>query len=193
MSRRDDDWISRRDALKVAAGVAVLPSLLRAGASAEAALAQAAAASFAPRFFTADELAMVDELAELIIPADDHSPGARAAKVAGYIDGRLANAFLPTEADVQQRWRTGLARVDELSREMNGTAFMASTPDQRAAVLTRMAGNEASPTAPEELFFRDLKGETVRGYYTSKVGIHDEMEYKGNTMLAEFAGDEPTD
>ena len=37
----------------------------------------------------------------------------------------------------------------------------------------------------------ELKSWTVRGYYTSKVGIHDEMEYKGNTMLAEFAGTDP--
>jgi hypothetical protein len=54
-----------------------------------------------------------------------------------------------------------------------------------------MAANEDEPTAPEGVFFRTLKGQTVRGYYTSKIGIHDEMEYKGNTLLAEFVGEVP--
>src|SRR5207249_9801174 len=44
------------------------------------------------KFLTAAEYALLDELTELIIPADDHSPGARAAAVAAYIDGRLAES-----------------------------------------------------------------------------------------------------
>lgn len=32
-------------------------------------------------------------LSELIIPTDEHSPGARAAKVAEYIDRRPADSF----------------------------------------------------------------------------------------------------
>jgi hypothetical protein len=45
---------------------------------------------------------------------------------------------------------------------------------------------------PEIQFFHELKRWTVRGYYTSKIGIHDELEYKGNRVLTEFVGcDEP--
>jgi hypothetical protein len=29
---------------------------------------------------------------------------------------------------------------------------------------------------------------TIDGYYTSKIGIHQELEYQGNTALAEFEG-----
>ena len=36
---------------------------------------------------------MLDELTEIIIPTDSHSPGAKAAKVAVYIDKSLAEAF----------------------------------------------------------------------------------------------------
>jgi len=28
----------------------------------------------------------------------------------------------------------------------------------------------------------------VRAYYSSKIGIHQEMEYKGNVLLNEFVG-----
>jgi hypothetical protein len=190
VKREDRAGLTRRDALKIAAGAAFsLPALFT--RAAEAAPATAAPAS-APRFFTKDEFALLDELTETIIPADGHSPGARAAKVAGYIDGRLAEAYLPAEADVQQRWRDGLRRVDALSREMNGEAFLAASPEKRVAVLTRMAANEKEPKTEEEKFFRELKGTTIHGYYTSEIGIHQEMEYKGNTLQQEYAGEEPT-
>jgi len=189
VKREDQAGLTRRDALKIAAGAALSVPVLFTRA-----MAAPAASAPAPRFFTREEFALLDELAETIIPADSHSPGARAAKVAAYIDGRLAEAYLPVEADVQQRWRDGLRRVDAFSQEMNGTTFMVASPEKRVAVLTRMAGNEKAkePTADEK-FFRELKGTTVHGYYTSEIGIHQEMEYKGNTLQQEYAGEEPTD
>jgi hypothetical protein len=191
VKREDQAGLTRRDALKIAAGAALsVPALFT---RAMAAPATAPAAAAAPRFFTKEEFALLDELTETIIPADSHSPGARAAKVAGYIDGRLAEAYLPVEADVQQRWRDGLRRVDTLSQEMNGAAFLAASPEKRVAVLTRMAANEKDPQTAEEKFFRELKATTIHGYYTSEIGIHQEMEYKGNTLQQEYAGEEPSD
>jgi len=190
VKREDPDGLTRRTALKIAAGAAfALPALF----TREAAAAAAAPAVSAPRFLTRDELAILDELTEIIIPTDAHSPGARAAKVAAYIDGSLARAFLPVEQDVQERWRDGLRRVDALSKELNGAALLSAAPAQRVAVLTRIAANEKDPQTDDEKFFRELKAVTIRVYYTSEIGIHQEMEYKGNTMLQEFAGEEPAD
>jgi len=192
VKRADPDGLTRRDALKIAAGALSLPALFTRAAAAAPATAAPAAAS-APRFFTKDEYALLDEMTELIIPADGHSPGARAARVAAYVDGRLAEAFVPAEADVQQRWRDGLRRVNALSQEMNGKAFRAASPEQRVGVLTRLSANEKDePKSTDDKFWRELKGATVHGYYTSEIGIHQEMEYKGNTMQQEYAGEEPT-
>ena len=128
---------------------------------------------------------MVDELSELVIPTDDHSPGARAAQVAACIDSRLAEAW-----DEQDRtgWREGLKRIEQLSRESTGMSFVQSSADQRLAVLTRIAQNEKQPKLPEERFFAQLKSRVVHAYYTSEIGIKQELEYKGNSYLAEFAG-----
>jgi hypothetical protein len=41
---------------------------------------------------------------------------------------------------------------------------------------------------PRERFFVAAKHATIHGYYTSEIGIHKELRYKGNTLLAEFAG-----
>ena len=171
----DQETISRRELIQLTAGAAV------AGATASAGLANEPAL----RFFSKDEFAMVDELSELIIPADEHSPGARAAQVAVYIDGRLAEAF---EDGPKRRWHEELARINSLSQEMHGQPFMHATPEQRQALLTRIAKNEEKPETPEEHFFQELKARTARAYYTSKIGIHQEMEYKGNVLLQDFVG-----
>ena len=51
-----------------------------------------------------------------------------------------------------------------------------------------MAQNEGKPQKPEERFFAELKARVVHAYYTSEIGIKQEMEYKGNSYLPEFAG-----
>jgi hypothetical protein len=41
---------------------------------------------------------------------------------------------------------------------------------------------------PLQEFFANTKQATIHGYYTSEIGIHKELRYKGNTLLAEFVG-----
>jgi hypothetical protein len=176
--------LSRREMIAATAAAVVTPLLpVAVGTPPTAKLRPAG-------FLTPAEFALLDELTDLIIPTDDHSPGARAAGVAGYIDGRLAESLEP---DWQARWRSGLQAVDGLSRELNGKAFLEAAPDQRIAVLTRMAAGESDPRTAAEQFFRDLKWWTVRGYYTSKIGIHMDQEYKGNVyQQGDYAGFDAT-
>src|SRR5713101_8303710 len=114
----DQDHPTRRELIQLTAAAAVAGAAIPSGLANEP----------APKFFTKDEFAMVDQLSELIIPTDDHSPGARAAQVAAYIDGRLAESF---DEGPKKRWREGLARINSLSREMHGHPFMEATPEQR--------------------------------------------------------------
>jgi len=165
---------SRRDALKIAA---VMPL---AGLHAE----QPGAAP-APKFFTAEEFRLVDELSEMIIPADAHSPGARGAKVTEYIDRRLAESFEP---EPQQLWRDGLRHIEERCQLKHGIRFSSATSAQRVELLTEIVSDDDEPKTPEGRFFQELKRRTVHAYYTSDIGIHQEMEYKGNTYLEEFVG-----
>ncbi len=133
------DDLKRRELLKFTAGTVI---------AARFAIAQQ------HKFFTADEFAMVDELTEILIPADSNSGGAKAAKVAEYLDAMLAEAF---EDEERTKMRAGLAVVNRVSQELNQANFLQSTPKQREAVVLRMAVNEKNPKAPEELFFRDAQ------------------------------------
>lgn len=170
----DQDQLTRRELIQVTAA-----------AVAASAGAQRGLASERAKFFSSEEFAMVDELAELIIPTDDHSPGARAAGVAAYLDARLAESL---DEESKKRWHEGLKRIDALSHEMHGKRFLDATPGERVAVLSRIAANERNPQTAEDHFFLELKFKTADAYYSSKIGIHQEMEYKGNVLLPEFAG-----
>lgn len=143
-----------------------------------------------PKFFTPAEFALVDEMSDMIIPTDAQSGGARAAGVAAYIDGRLAEAFEKKDSD---QWRAGITAVETLSQEMHGKTFMAGTAEQRVALLTRIAAAESDPKTDAEKFFRTIKSATIRAYYTSKIGIHDDQRYKGNVIQpGEYAGYDAT-
>jgi hypothetical protein len=174
--------ISRRDMIQAtAAGVAAAAALP---------LVKLPVAPPKPKFFTLAEFALVDEVSDMIIPTDPQSAGARAAGVAVFIDGRLAESF---EKEQPERWRAGIKAVEALSREMHGKRFMESTPEQRLALLTRIAAAESDPKSDAEKFFKEIKGGTVRAYYTSKIGIHDDQQYKGNVIQpGEYAGFDAT-
>lgn len=187
------DSVTRREVLQLAAAALVaapaLPGTLAGSPPAATPLPRATQA--APRFFTAAEFRLVDELSEMIIPTDAQSSGARAAQVAGYIDARLAET---TEPAWQATWREGLKLVDAMANEMHGKTFMEATPEQRLATLTRLAANETAPKTPGDRFFRELKFRVVRGYYSSKIGIHVDQTYKGNVIQpGEYAGIDAND
>jgi Gluconate 2-dehydrogenase subunit 3 len=154
---------NRREILKFAGG-------------AFACLQLPAAEPGAPLFFTAEEFALLDKLTELIIPTDDHSPGAHQAGVAAYIDRTVAEAYVPDE---KTSWRRGLAEIQRILKESG---------DQLAAVLTKLAKNEKNPQTEGEKFFTQLKETTAFAYYSSSLGIHQEMGYLGNVLLPEFRG-----
>jgi hypothetical protein len=179
--------LSRRDAIKklsVGVGtVALWPCLSENGAAAFARI-QSTGQPPKPVFLTAAQYATVDVIAETIIPADDHSPGARAARVADYIDLLLSES----SPDVQKAWLTGLADLDGLARTRGGRPFAEIGPDQALALLTDLSRQEEKPTNTLEQFFKDAKDAAISGYYTSEIGIQKELQYQGNRFLTEFVG-----
>jgi hypothetical protein len=186
--------VTRREAIKtIGVGVGVIATLPVLGNSQELAShdhsnhsAQATAPAKAQplKFFTEEENKTVIEMSERIIPADDHSPGARAARVNEYIDLVISESPESTK----QTWREGLSALGKMSRDKFGKTFADASADQQIALLTEISKNERSPQTVEERFFRTIKYATIDGYYTSEIGIKKELQYKGNSFLKEFTG-----
>lgn len=163
--------MKRRTVLKIVALGAIVPTEWHTGEENEA-LAWAAG-DYRLRFFTAEEASLTDKLMEMIIPADKHSPGAHAAEVSLFADLMVATS----SDDVKAEWRKGL-------RSMQAEAAGSSL----AEALAKVAKHEGHPQTELERFFTTLKEMTVNGYYTSAIGIHQDLRYQGNTYLPSFPG-----
>jgi Gluconate 2-dehydrogenase subunit 3 len=140
--------------------------------------------NYQPRFFSHQEYGTIDALTDIIIPADDQSPGAHAAGVRFYIDSVLHYAGL----EPRKLWRSGLATLDESARARFGKGFTACSPDEKEQLVAMIARNEKAPSTELEHFFRLLKEMTVEAYVLSEAGMTQYLGYKGNTAILEFRG-----
>jgi gluconate 2-dehydrogenase gamma chain len=174
--------VKRRTALQVITA-AVAAEQLGAAQHHLITLAQAPVA-YTLKFFSPADNELLQRLTEMIIPADDHSPGAREAKVSLFIDLIVAHSI----KNVQEQWSSGLKLVETEAQKTSGKSFLKCSPAEQDQIMAVMAASEAEPKTDLELFFARLKLATVDGYYTSEIGIHRELNYKGNAVLAEFPG-----
>jgi hypothetical protein len=181
--------IDRRQALHVLAGTVAasvtLPASSEGASERHSALEDRVAETAThPRFFSRDELQLIDVLSEIIIPADSHSPGAHAAQVAAFIDELISQSSEKTK----QLWRTGVAEIESLAKSRYRRIFLACSIAEQVEIVRLISQNEGSPENLQEKFFADLKRATVDGYYRSAIGIHKDLRYQGNQYRLAFAG-----
>jgi len=136
------------------------------------------------RFFNPQEMETIAAISDLIVPTDEHSPGARAAGVSAFIDLMVNES----SNEIKTLWRDGLAAVDRMSELQFSAAFIRAGHEQQISLLKTISRNERRPKTIEERFFVAIKSLTVDAYYTSAIGIHQDLRYKGNAVLKEFVG-----
>jgi len=145
-------------------------------------------APYKPLFFKPDEFKTVECLTELIIPSDG-TPGAKEAQVAQFIDFFVFSAaeFQP---EMQKEWIDGLRQLDALSRDKYARSFADASPQNQEALLMEISLPERTPGTehPAFGFYSLVKGMTVDGFYSSRVGLIDVLGYKGLAVLSEFPG-----
>jgi gluconate 2-dehydrogenase gamma chain len=139
---------------------------------------------YKPKALTAHEYATVQRLGDLIIPADEHSPGFVAANGAEFID------FLCGAADeMKDIWTGGILWIDEQTkRRSDGKVFVDAAPAQQTALLDLIAWRKnASPELnPGIQFFAFCRRLVADAYYTSPIGFK-EVGYMGNGAMSQFS------
>jgi hypothetical protein len=155
------------------------------GQSAEhhhAASAAVNTAGWKSAFFTDTDLKTLSRIADLIIPETD-TPGATGAGVPEYIDYVVAR-----NGWQQSLMADGLRWLDEASQQTSGKKFMALTEGQQLAMLEPLCeeADKNQANARNVQFFALVKALTIDGYYTSRVGLIEELGYKGNTAMPGF-------
>ena len=189
LKRGGENKISRRRVLSVISGsVCAAIELPRTGHAAAVLSSPFAipqhTSGTSTAIFAQPQMETIATLCELIIPADQHSPGARAARVDQYID----DIVRVSDAATQKQWIEGLAALDALAKRQYSAVFTACHPDHQAQLLETLSKGEDNPSTPEERFFETVKLATIAGYYNSDIGIHQDLQYQGNTFVLEFPG-----
>jgi hypothetical protein len=190
------DGLNRRQALQALASGAIgavtsatwvesLSALARQQAHAHAADSVIALQEWTPRVLTVQQNEAVVVLTELIIPQTD-TPGAKAAGVNRFIDTVLADA---PPAD-RESFLRGLAWMDARSRALFGKGLLAATSTEQTALLTRLSteGNQGAEDRIGVEFFQAIKSMTIDGYYTTEIGLRQELGDSGQLFLGQFEG-----
>src|SRR6266478_4181182 len=138
---------------------------------------------YKPKCFTADEYKTLQRLADMIIPADEHSAGALAAGSPEFID------FLSSRShELAEIYTGGFAWLDHEMNRRYSASFTGATPEQQTAMLDLIAyrKNDSPELGPGIRFFGWVRNMTVDAFYTSKVGM-DDLGFMGNGAMSEFS------
>ena len=141
--------------------------------------------------FTAADIALLDEIAETILP-ETSTPGAKAAKTGAFMALMVTDAY--TEP-AQRVFRDGMRKLDDACRLKYNASFLTASPAQRLALLEAL--DREQKTAMEERanaprsrapaaepagdgpahYFRMMKELALLGYFTSEIGYTRAMRY----------------
>jgi hypothetical protein len=173
--------MQRREVVRLLGGIAVVPAfahfsldrLFPLGREAHQRLAQLPPL----RILEPHQHETVAAVAELIIPETD-TPGARAAGVVEFIDLMVAEWYTDEE---RARFLDGIAELDRRSQAVVGRVFVEASSSDQVRTLSELEAEwlslRAAGAEPEKHFFHQIKFLTTYGYYTSRVGLEQELRW----------------
>jgi hypothetical protein len=138
-------------------------------------------ASYTPAFFSPEEMRILDAFTSILIPTDE-TPGAREAHVVPFIDFVL-NAAAEYAPEMQAEWRRSVGWLrDQRFGDLAAT--------EQVRFMEKIAAPERSTPESDEghRAYKLIKDMTVHAFYTSRAGLVDVLEYKGNSYLLQFPG-----
>jgi hypothetical protein len=143
------------------------------------------------RTLNPDELRATTALCNVIIPADDKSPGAGDLQLADFIDEWVSAPYPNQQAD-KKTVRKGLAWLKAESHKRFQKDFPELTDEQKMKICDDIAfvPKAAPKFAAAAVFFAKMRDLTATGFYTTKEGMKD-LQYVGNVSLGSFEGPPP--
>jgi gluconate 2-dehydrogenase gamma chain len=132
----------------------------------------------AKTYFTADELATITLLGDIIIPKDEVSGSASDAGVPAFIE-----YIVKEKPELQVPMRGGLRWLDLQCLNRYGKGFKDATQPQQTEMVDAIAyPKKAKPDMKQGVtFFNLMRNLTASGFYTSQIGVKD-IGYMGNTV-----------
>ncbi len=134
--------------------------------------------NYKPKFFAPDDFDALRAFTEILIPTDE-TPGAKEAHCAHYIDFVLQSA--DSMPGYQKQWRDAMALL-------KAAGFHDADAKGRAALVEAMSKPERDRNAKHPAFpaYRLIKQQNTFAFYTSRAGMIENLDYRGNSYNATF-------
>ena len=136
-------------------------------------------------FFSIDDTAFFDEVAETIIPKTN-TPGAKDAGTGQFIALYATDGYDETNKKIL---REGIGKINEASEKKFGETFMKINAAQKQELLTAIdaeAKNYSKQNPPAPHYFTLMKQLTLWGFFTSKEGATKVLRY--NPVPGKYEG-----
>jgi hypothetical protein len=144
-------------------------------------------------FFSESQIALLNEVADTILPTTARSPGAKAANVGLFMSGMVRDCYEPED---QQIFISGIVELDEQCKKAYQSSFIGATPEQRLSLLTTLEKeakefNKKKNDAEKRTkhYFPMFKQLTLLGYFTSEIGCTQALRYVA--IPGRYEGDVP--
>lgn len=172
----DSVLITRREAIVRVS--AIFGGIALVGQSAMLALPSTSKAQTADVLFEDEQVALLDEIAETILPETD-TPGAKAARVGAFMALMVTDAYYPQD---QAIFKDGMETLNARARDSYGRDFVSAVPDERLQLLQTLDAEQfeyMQDKADDDPthFFRMMKELALLGYFTSEIGYTKAMRY----------------
>jgi hypothetical protein len=141
--------------------------------------------------FTADNVALLDEVGDTILPTTADSPGAKAAHIGQFMQVIVTDCYKPEE---QTAFMTGIDKLQESSRAQFGNDFLSLSADQKHTLLVSLDKeakdyNAKKKDGDPQHYFAMVKQLTLWGYFTSEPGATKALRYVA--VPGKYDGDFP--
>lgn len=133
-------------------------------------------------FLTAEEVEMMDEIGETILPATPDSPGAKSIQIGTFADMMANDCYKENQ---KEAFKKGFSEINDRSKKAYDKSFMELTPVQRTELLTTINGemhayhkqHKEDKGENEPHYFQQMKQLTLLGYFTSETGATKALRY----------------
>ncbi len=129
--------------------------------------------------FAANDIALLDEVGETILPTTASSPGAKAAKIGEFMKTMVTDCY---EEKDQKIFTEGIDKLNDASKKKYDKSFMELAPNQRHDLLVAL-DNEVKDYQKNKKqddpnhYFNMMKQLTLWGYFTSEPGATKALRY----------------
>lgn len=117
------------------------------------------------KLFSVDEVRLLNELGEIILPATD-TPGAKAAEVGEFIALIVQDCY---EEKDQLEFRGGVQEIEDQCWKLNGRSFLKCNPEERRNLVVKLED--------EVELYRPVKNLIVSAYLSSEIGATQFLRY----------------